>query len=257
LSGCKSQYEKVEAAIRDAKWPYDNGDDPSFYVTRQHGGPLTWGVCRQDLRTQIDDGSIVVFFSFTPLKGGKVSYRLCAVATVAEKLDHRAVDRDRRFSRFRDFYINRMITRKNGWWCYDETDRPASVRHKDWFWRMAADRSSTRQKFNTDFAWIYEGEKFRESDIASGRLHLAKNYVVFSTRPEESFISWDPPEVAIAVKGEREEWAKTHRKLEELTVGKARLWHPGGRDYLRAANRSNCNVHRQLGFDMPTEDTLR
>jgi hypothetical protein len=45
LDGSERQYRKVETAIFYDEWPYDNGDDPSFYVARQ-GGPLTWGVCR-------------------------------------------------------------------------------------------------------------------------------------------------------------------------------------------------------------------
>ena len=62
---CSGQYRAVEEAIQQGEWPYDNGDDPSFFVAGA-GGPLTWGVCRQNLRTAIRQGSIVVFFSFTP-----------------------------------------------------------------------------------------------------------------------------------------------------------------------------------------------
>jgi len=42
----------VETAIRDAEWPYDNGDDPSFHMARK-SGRLTWGVCRKGLRNAI------------------------------------------------------------------------------------------------------------------------------------------------------------------------------------------------------------
>jgi hypothetical protein len=64
----------LEKAIIDGEWPYDNGDDPSFYVARR-GGLLTWGVCRQDVRNSIEPGSIVVFFAYTS-KDGAVYYRL-------------------------------------------------------------------------------------------------------------------------------------------------------------------------------------
>src|SRR2546427_3816607 len=90
VKGTSGQFRVVEEAIEQNDWPYDNGDDPSFYVARR-GGPLTWGVCRQDLRNAISIGSIVVFFSFTPLEPGEILYRLSAVASVAQRFDHRVV----------------------------------------------------------------------------------------------------------------------------------------------------------------------
>ena len=123
LEGSERQFRKVETAILNDEWPYDNGDDPSFYVSRQ-GGRLTWGVCRQDLRKAIEKDSIVVFFSFTSLPNNEILYRLCAVATVDDKVDHRKVHSDRRLRQFRKFYINGLITPEKGGWRYDETDRP-------------------------------------------------------------------------------------------------------------------------------------
>ena len=119
LTGSSGQYCKVDSAILQDEWPYDNGDDPSFYVARK-GGRLTWGVCRQDLRNAIARGSIVVFFSFTPLVNDKTLYRLCAVATVDDKVDHRAIHRDRRLSPFRRLYINGLIIPQADGWRYDE-----------------------------------------------------------------------------------------------------------------------------------------
>ena len=105
LRGSDRQYLIVERAIRDAEWPYDNGDDPSFYVARM-GGTLTGGVCREDLRNAIAKDSIVVFFSFIPLTNGEILYRLCAVATVDDKVDHRAVHLDHLLLQFRHLYLN-------------------------------------------------------------------------------------------------------------------------------------------------------
>jgi hypothetical protein len=65
LAACSGQFARVERAIMAAEWPYDNGDDPSFYVARRYGGPLTWGVCRPDVRSTIQTGSIVVFLKKT------------------------------------------------------------------------------------------------------------------------------------------------------------------------------------------------
>jgi hypothetical protein len=35
LNGSARQYLVVEQAIRGGEWPYDNGDDPSFFVARK------------------------------------------------------------------------------------------------------------------------------------------------------------------------------------------------------------------------------
>jgi hypothetical protein len=154
LVGYERQFLTVERAIKNQEWPYDNGDDPSFYVARK-GGPLTWGVCRQDLRNSMAKGSIVVFFSFTTLTTGEVLYRLCAVATVADKLDHCAVHRDRRFSRFRGLYLNTLITPEIVGLRYDEADRRQDQRHKDWLWRIADHRGMTKRKFKAKYGEIY------------------------------------------------------------------------------------------------------
>jgi len=76
-------------------------------------------------------GSIVVFFSFTPLTNNETLYRLCAVETVADKLDHRALNHGNDFSPFRHLYINGLITPKDGGWRWDETDRRPQYRRKD------------------------------------------------------------------------------------------------------------------------------
>lgn len=44
MKGSAGQCAMVEAAIERGEWPYDNGDDPSFYVARKCGGRLL-GTC--------------------------------------------------------------------------------------------------------------------------------------------------------------------------------------------------------------------
>ncbi len=69
------------------EWPYDNGDDPSFRAMRKFGRQLTWGVCRQDVRNEISEGDVAVFFSFRKCgKYGEAEYRFCCVATVQRKV---------------------------------------------------------------------------------------------------------------------------------------------------------------------------
>lgn len=145
LDGASGQYRVVEQTIRNGEWPYDNGDDPSFYVARR-GDSLTWGVCRQDLRNAILKDSIVVFFAFTPLADERILYRLCAVATVADKNDHRDLHRDPGFRRFRHLYINGLIVPHGNGWRHDEADRSPDHRHADWLWRLADHRRMTSSK---------------------------------------------------------------------------------------------------------------
>ena len=209
LNGCKGQYLAVETAILNAEWPYDNGDDPSFYVARR-GGPLTWGVCRADLRNKISKSSIVVFFSFTPGMKDETVYRLCAVETVVDKVDHRSIYVDHRFSGFPGLYINGLIAPENGGWRHEETDRPRADQHTDWLWRIG-DRSKTGHvKFKQQHAATYLDGKFSESAV-----QLARNYVIFSSPPDRALISAVPPIVATAVNGQHEIWIDA--KLKELT----------------------------------------
>jgi hypothetical protein len=251
LECAKRQFRTVETAIQTDEWPYDNGDDPSFYVARKKGGRLTWGICRQDLRNAIHEGSIVVFFSFSSLEDDKVLYRLCAVATVEGKVDHRSAHSDLRLERFRGFYINGLITRAKGGWRHDESDRHFSERHPDWLWRMANHQGVTKEKFDKQHLKIYKNNLISDADLSSNKLILAGNYVIFSAIDSRTFISPNPPDVAVAVKAYHEEW--TNKKLQKLTVGEAKSQDKTNRDYLRTANKLGY-VHRQIRFEIPTDE---
>jgi hypothetical protein len=253
LEGSSRQFLVVEQAIRDGLWPYDNGDDPAFYVARK-GGPLTWGVCRQEVRNSIPSGSIAVFFSFTEMAGGDVLYRLCAVTTVIDRVDVRALHREDRFARVKGLYINSVIRPDKNGWRYDESDRPVSQRHGDWLWRISEHRGLTHKQFNNRYERVYHQRRFSDSAAMDGNLMLAKNYVLFSTELPEAYISPSPPEVAIAHKREHEKW--NDKIIQSLTVGTAARFLASGRDYLRVVNKSGRNVHRHIRFMMPTDQAV-
>jgi hypothetical protein len=229
------QFPVVEQAISTDEWPYDNGDDPSFYVARK-GGPLTWGVCRQEVRNSISKGSVVVFFFFSSLDDGRVLYRLCGVTTVIDKMDVRAAHGDPRLAQFRQLFINALTRPEKGGWRHDETDRPLSQRHGDWLWRISDHRGVQQKQFNSSYENIYRNGAFPDSALSSGGLKLAKNYVLFATDPPEAFISPVPPEVAVARKGDHEKW--NDATLKRLTVDQAATFLSTGRDYLRIVNSS-------------------
>jgi hypothetical protein len=247
LRGATGQFEIVERAIADGEWPYDNGDDPSFYVARK-GGPLTWGVCRQDVRNSIGRGDIAVFFSFTS-KDHKVRYRLCAVATVLKRLDHRAVFLDSRFRRYRDLYLNTLIKPIADGWKHDETDREPKARHSTWLWRMAV-HSRKKSSFRSKHKEMDKTEQFRD-----GGVKLAGNYILFSSAANETYIVPKPPKVAIARKGEHEKWI--NKELKKLTVLRALSVSKNGRDYLRAVNSRGRNLHRQIRFDLALDEARK
>jgi hypothetical protein len=242
--GSAGQFLIVERAIVSGEWPYDNGDDPSFYVARR-GGPLTWGVCREDLRNAISIGAIVVFFPFTS-KGRKIFYKLSAIGTVADTLDRRDVFKEERFRRFRALYLNTLIQPADGGWRHDEGDRNTKAQHRDWLWRIAV-HGRVKKKFKAANRRIYETGR-----LGAKNIQLARNYVVFSSASDETYISSNPPRVALAIRGRNEEW--NDRELRRLTVEKAGSIHKSGRDYLRIANPTNRHVHRHLRFALPAAE---
>jgi hypothetical protein len=244
LMASSGQFALVECAISANEWPYDNGDDPSFFVARRSGGPLTWGVCRQDVRTAIQPGSIVVFFSYT--KTDTVyRYRMSAVATVSEKLDRRAVFSDPRFAPRADQYLNLLIRPENDGWKYDESDRHKSHRHPDWLWRVAEHGGLRTDRFCAKHQGIYTRAWFSNAEVV-----MSNNYVVFSSAPTETYISPNPPEVAIAETGEHERWVE--KRLKRLTIQKASALHRTHRACLRS--RGFGYVHPELRFELLPEE---
>jgi hypothetical protein len=85
-SPCGSAIKIFKKTVARGDWPLDYGDDPSFYAMRKFGGQLSWGVCRQDVRNHLRTGDVVVFFSYLKEDTGDSEYRLCALATVVQKV---------------------------------------------------------------------------------------------------------------------------------------------------------------------------
>jgi hypothetical protein len=249
LRGSTGRFREVEQAIVNGEWPYDNGDDPSFY-SRWKESPLTWGVCRQNVRgaKTMKPGTVIVFFSYTKC-GSSVFYRLSAVATVADVLDRRTVFSDPRFRGAA--YLNVMLRPGKGGWRYDEDGCPRSARHRDWLWRMAVHGRSSKQ-FEARYGHVYRRAWFRDGEVP-----MAHNYILFSESKAETYVSKNPPRVAAAtVKkgfGSSEQWESP--KLQELTVDTAAEFR--GRRFLRTANKTGRNVHPVVRFEMPANDVVK
>jgi hypothetical protein len=235
------RFASVEKAIASGEWPYDNGDDPSFFAARHDRGLLTWGVCRQDVRVKIREGSICVFVAFTK-DGAIVRYRISAVATVAEKVDRRSIFEDSRFQG--KTYINLLIKPDGNGWKYDEYDRHEDHRHIDWLWRISDHGKIKKDHFMARYLELSNSGWFLDSDIV-----IERDYVLFSQESDKTYISPDPPLVATARNGEHEQW--TSSEFMNLTVGSAAQLHRGRRDFLRSSGHGY--THRQLRFKLPSD----
>jgi hypothetical protein len=170
---------------------------------------------------------------------------MSAVATVEAKLDHRTAFTDRLKTAK---YINTLIRPDNGRWTYDESDRRKEARHENWFWRIADQQRLSGKRFMQRYAPVYGAKGFNDADVASRATPLAGNYILFSHNPDETCVAAVLLDVAIAVKGEHEQWR--HKRLQELTVKVAK--ERGERDYLRTGGRGY--VHPPIRFTMPTDE---
>src|ERR1700733_1304206 len=223
-SPCGSTIAAFQKALNQQAWPYDNGDDPSFYAKRRFGGRLTWGICRQDVRNQLSPNDIVVFFSFRRVEEtGDSEYRLCAVATVERTVSQIELWQDKGLKVFTQ-YFNLLIRpskiRRGVWEHYEPTLEGTRI-HRDWLWRIA-DHRGLRKK---DFRRIEDTERIElGANIRSCSINVASNYVLFSNDPKQSYILSKPPVVAWHSKGKvAEEWNRDRfsQAVREITLDAA------------------------------------
>ena len=242
LRRASGQFEIIEKAILSGEWPYDNGDDPSFYQARR-GNPLTWGVCRQNVRNAIQTQDIVAFVSFTRASE-QIIYRLCAVATVGHKLDHRFVMEEPTLKE--KGYINVLIEPdpRRERWIHSEGDRRLGARHRDWLWRIADHNGIGQKRFNRELSSVYAQGWFSNATMVCGKpLRMADNYVVFAN----TFIPKNPPVVAHAIKGSHETW--TNKGLRDTIFGSATK---GTRRNIRTTNPSIAHPHIRWSLEPAT-----
>lgn len=83
-------------------FPYDGADDPAFFCAQYFVQPVTWGVCRSDVRNNLDDGDVVGFFSAT-VDGAGMKYHFVAMQQVHTRLAVFSVGAQLRYRLFRGF----------------------------------------------------------------------------------------------------------------------------------------------------------
>lgn len=231
-AACCGRPSQVGKIVTNEDWPYDVGDDPSFFCSKRDAGSLTWGICRPDVRNHIRRGDVVVFFSFKEIKEPKeIQYRFCAVATVADKIGMNQIWGKEAFSRYRryDNLLIRPTSASHTVWEHFEPKLKGTEAHHDWLWRICEHPKGLRKS-------TFKGkENLCLSDqIEQHPLKIARNYVIFSTESIETCVLLSPPLVARYFGGQAPEtWEK-----DDLSQGVFRLT-------LAEANRINAS-HRFL-----------
>ena len=214
-AGAQGNFLDVEQAIADQVWPYDNGDDPSFYIASRHDTPLTWGVCRGNVRRSIQPRNVVAFLAFQQSDDGLICYYLSAVATVAEKISHQVAFGHPHFGNAP--YLNRLIAQVNGGWVQAEQDRPMAARHGDWEQRIADE-----------------------------------SYVIFSRLHNETYVSPAPPLVAKAHPNEADPPRGFHEIWQHERYKLVFGDFEGPRDYLRTTTGYG-NQHPHIRIEVTDE----
>jgi len=253
IGPCGSTIAAFKKALKDEDWPYDNGDDPSFYAARKFGGQISWGICRQDVRNKLRPGDMVVFFSFRKFKEtGDSEYRLCALATVDGKVSQVDVWQNETLAIYRK-YFNLLIRphgSNNGWEHFEPTLQGSRLHH-DWLWRMARHKAFRKK----DFKKLEATDRLEQGASVRGRpVVVAKNYVLFSSDPAETHILAKPPVIAWHSKGKpAEEWNRDDfsQAVRRLTLEAAAR--ANGRERsLRI--RNSQRAHRHVVFELPAAE---
>jgi hypothetical protein len=244
--------EDFVEALGRREWPYDLGDDPSFYCSRRfatEGAALSWGICRRNVRTLVEQGDTVAFFGVESHDGGK-DYRFSAFATVAKTVSQLDIWTNDDLAIYRR-YLNLLIVPDGK--AYAHREAQPGNQHENWLWRMTTSRGkSWRSKDFDAFKDPHCTMSFRPGidRAANGEpIQLAPNYILFSTDPTETFVASDPPVVASVEPNKsdwRERWVGTAvaQGIHALTVGARPR-----RTTLRTARRWNQHPHMRLDRD--------
>jgi len=217
--GCAKPFSSLHAAMLRREWRYDYGDDPSFFSRLQHHASLTWGVCRPDVRTQSQEGDVVVFFSFTKTAQG-TDYCLCAIATIEKKIKHSDIFENREHASYRK-YLNLLVrpsSKDKSLWIHKEPGAPRKNWHKDWLGRVTAYRKYTSEELEQ----AAKAHQVRVGSHIGGRPFVfGQNYILFSEDPRLTAFIPSPPKVAHAMPYEAEKWCvdRLSRAIRRKTVG--------------------------------------
>jgi hypothetical protein len=249
--GCSKPFSRLHEALLRQEWPYDYGDDPAFFSDRQLKRGLTWGVCRADVRSQIQTGDAVVFFSFTN-RGIGTKYKLCAVATVERKIAHSDIFLRPAYKSYRN-YLNLLVRPSDSGrlWTHHEPGAPKGKWHKDWLGRVAPHRVYPIEELKR----LGRSDEIRVGSVIDGRpFRFGENYVIFSRDVGLTGIVQRPPTVADAKQLQAETWRRDRLSQEIFcrTVGVAQ--YHGIHRSLRIKNKTQHSHSPPIRWEVPTEE---
>jgi hypothetical protein len=233
-------------AVQGGAWPHDTSDDPSFFASKHFGGPITWGICRPNLRCLLRVGDVVVFFS-DEADGRMRIYRFCGFATVARKVTQEAIWRDPDLAPFQS-YLNVMAA-PDGDGAFVNRELHPDHPHPDWLWRAVCPRGNSWRK--SDFANFGTDARVRLGiDVAANGqpIRFAANYIVFDHNPRMTYVVGDPPVVAErdldARRGPHENWRDSEiaERLYDLTLARAKA----NRRFLRTSDGQSPHPYAVL-----------
>jgi hypothetical protein len=196
---------------RDDEFPYDVGDDPGFFSARRHGGRVTWGVCRPDVRNAIKDGDWMIFFSAErpSTESAITRYRFVAALAVDQKVSQTHLFDSPPMRPYRR-YLNLLIRRKaSGWEHYEPGLDSPSKGHPDWLWRLSDGKLFRKAEL------VAAGASHRPGDSLSvrGIIPVASNYVIFAN---SGIVAVRPPLVAGHSRGDRTQTWNRDRCSEQI-----------------------------------------
>jgi len=191
--------------LKGNNFPFDIGDDPSFFAAQYFDSSVTWGVCRADVRRNIRCGDWMIFFAATRQRDGtQTSYSFVGALRVESKLRQTCLFDDRANVPYRD-YLNLLVRPMSDGWEHHEplfaTD--SSEAHKDWLWRII----ETKGLRKNEVIGKYQYDERLPSLCAN-------NYIVFSK--SESLYLPKPLRVARYQKGDLKETWESEPFAEKL-----------------------------------------
>jgi hypothetical protein len=118
---------------------FDWGDDPGFFAATRLMGNVnfaSWGVCRGNVRRQLQPGDLVIYFCGRQSKSVKESweYFYIGYGAVKQSVERRTIWEDDNLAPFRGFF-NCLVKYKNGVRSHYE---PFGEPHDDWEKRIQA-----------------------------------------------------------------------------------------------------------------------
>jgi len=177
-----------------------------FFSPAQLGGPVTWGVCRPNVRNRIEVGDWVVFFSCPDAPEGR-EYKCVGALRVEAKIMQTEVFGAGTDPLLRN-YLNLLIRPCGQGWNWYE---PALRRwHADWLWRLSAGTRG-RKKSLEQLGIDHEAGRPLPEQVAA-------NYVIFSS--VDAIIATNPPQVARQVE-KHESWSDSPaiQTLRQVVLG--------------------------------------